>query len=76
MSATELETAESSEFQAQLGLVAGQEPSQPSQPNSLVGPGRKLCRVGPRGTLKWPASALLVKAVEETVPCDCNPSWL
>jgi hypothetical protein len=69
-----------SEFQAQVGLVGIQEPSQSSQPasqpNSLVEPRRSFGIVGPRGTLRWPASALLVKAVTETCPCDCSLLWL
>jgi hypothetical protein len=62
-----------SEFQAQLGSVGVQEPS---QPNSLLGPGRSIGLVSPRGTLKWPASALLVKAVKAVIISDCNLLWL
>jgi hypothetical protein len=62
-----------SEFEAQLGSHGAQEPR---EPNRLVGPGRRVSQVGPRGTLKLTASALLAIAVKETLPYDYNPSWL
>jgi hypothetical protein len=51
-----------------IRLVGVQETGQPSR---LVGPGRRVGPVGPRGT-QVTASGMFVQSVEETNLSDCN----
>jgi hypothetical protein len=62
------ESSSSSEKTVPVGVL------EPSQPTRLVGPGRGVGPVGPRGIQG--ATGAKQTLVEETVPSDCNLLWI